>query len=73
MAKNIYIHVHSTKDDGERLYQHAAGQAAGYARQALAKTASFSEKLYKESGENNEHGINARYYLEKAIAELLKV
>jgi len=72
MAKNIHVHLH-TNDDGEKLYQSEARAAKTAAEQALSKVVSFAEKLYKESDENNEHGINARNYLERAVAKLGKV
>ncbi len=68
MSKTIHIHVHRTKDADP--YRSEVAAALQTTKQALSKTSSFSEKLYRESGEKNEHGINARYHLEQAVKAL---
>ena len=65
MSQHIHIHLKDSK------YASNAQSAKNLAQQALTKVISFSEALYKET--EDESGINARYYLNKAIDELSKI
>lgn len=68
--KEIHVHLHTTKDhttkDGS--FDAQVRKALQETERALATIKSFSEQMYKKG--EGEHGVNARYYLEKAAYEL---